>query len=378
MRASVIAAALSVTEATRASSQSARAYEDFRRQFGVERESEQDEASYLARVALFQQRREEVERHNAQPGISWEKAVNKFADYTPSEFAALLGHRPLPRHAERQQPAAAASFLQLKPKAPLEASVDWHMKLQSNISKLAKDQGGCGSCWAVASAGALETHAEAKLGKAHAISYEQLVDCTENKKECGGKGGCEGATAELALQYVKEHGVVAKADYKGYQSGGDKKCHQPSSAFLTTTGYERLPTNKMQPLLEALATHGPVVVSADASAWSAYSSGVFDGCEKDAVINHAILAMGYGKDEKLNKKFLLIRNSWGPDWGENGYIRLLRHEEEDAYCGIDHNPAAGVACKKDDGKYPATMRVCGMCGITSDSAYPTGVKFVEV
>jgi len=376
MKASVIAAALSVTEATRASTQSVSAYEDFRRQFGVERQ-EQDEASFLARAALFEQRREEVARHNAQPGISWEKAINKFADYTPSEFTALLGHRPL-RRTEEPQLAASASFLQLKPKAPLEASVDWNMKLKSNISKLAKNQGGCGSCWAVAAAGSLETHAEAKLGKAHAVSYEQIVDCTENKKECGGKGGCKGATAELALEYVKLHGVVAKADYKGYESGGDQKCHQPSSAFLTTTGYVRLPTNKMQPLLEALATHGPVVVSADASPWGAYSKGVFDGCEKDAVINHAILAMGYGKDDKENKKFLLIRNSWGPAWGENGYIRLLRHEEEDSFCGIDHKPADGVSCKNDEGKYPASMAVCGMCGITSDSAYPTGVKFTEL
>jgi len=374
MKASVLAAVLSVSDASRSSS-SMKMYEDFRRQFGVERR-EQDEVSYLARVALFEQRQAEVARHNAQPGIAWEKAINKFSDYTPEEFTVLLGHRPLRRAAE--EPAAAApsaSFLQLRPKAPLSASVDWQAKLTSNISKVAKNQGGCGSCWAVASAGALETHAEAKLGKGAAVSYEQLVSCTPNPQECGGQGGCKGATAELALEYVKEHGVVAQGEYKGYQSGGDEQCHQPSAKFLTISGYTRLPENKMQPLMEALSKDGPVVVSASASMWGAYSKGVFDGCQKDSIINHAILAMGYGKDDKLNKAFWLIRNSWGPDWGEGGYIRLLRHEEENAYCGTDHKPADGVACKNDEGKYPAEMKVCGMCGILSDSAYPTGVAF---
>jgi len=375
MKATVLAAALSASDATRVSAHSKKMYEEFRREFGVQRQ-EQDEASYLARVAFFEQRRAEVARHNAQTGISWEAAINKFADYTPSEFTALLGHRPL-RRTEEPPISASASFLQLKPKAPLAASVDWHVKLESNISKLAKNQGGCGSCWAVASAGALETHAEAKLGKAHEISYEQITACTPNPQECGGAGGCSGATAELALEYVKQHGVVAKDDYKGYQSGGDQKCHQPSTALLKTDGFVRLPTNKMQPLMEALATHGPVVVSADAGPWSSYSKGVFDGCDKDATINHAILAMGYGKDDKLNKAFWLIRNSWGEDWGEGGYIRLLRHEEENANCGIDHKPSEGVGCKNEEGKYPATMPVCGMCGILSDSAYPTGVKFVS-
>merc|ERR1712129_575737 len=128
----------------------------------------------------------------------------------------------------------------------------------------------------------------------------------------------------------------------------------------------------LQPMLEALATHGPVVVSADAGPWGSYSSGVFDSCKKDAVINHAILAMGYGTDSGLGKDYWLIRNSWGPQWGEGGYIRLLRHSEEGAFCGPDKKPLDGVGCKGG----PATLPVCGMCGILSDSAYPTGVKVV--
>jgi len=370
--AAVLAAMATISDASRTNLQSMQAYEEFRRKFGVER-THADSESYMARVLLFEKRREEVHAHNAKPGKIWVAEVNQFADYTRDEFQAMLGHRPLGRTSSSEP--KVSSFLQMKPSAPLAASVDWSVKLNNSKVADAKSQGGCGSCWAVASAGALETHA-AKLGGSSIpeVSYEQLVDCTPNPEECGGQGGCNGATAELAFQYVQEHGLVAKADYKGYQSGGDGTCHQPSSTpILTTSGFVRLPVNKLQPLMEALATQGPAVVSADASFWSAYSKGVFNDCEKDAVINHAILCMGYGKDAELDKSYWLIRNSWGSRWGERGYIRLLRHTEEDAYCGTDNRPLEGVGCKGG----LATLPVCGMCGILSDSAHPTGVKLAS-
>lgn len=70
----------------------------------------------------------------------------------------------------------------------------------------------------------------------------------------------------------------------------------------------------------------------------------------------------------------LIRNSWGPRWGEDGFIRLLRHKDGERYCGVDRHPEVGVGCKGG----PRTLPVCGMCGILSDSAYPTGVEIAKV
>jgi cathepsin L len=359
-------AALATTgEGLRAQSQSlVKAYEEFRDQFGINRPGT-DALSYDARVALFEQRREFVRKHNSMPGRSWTAAVNQFADYTDEEFQSLLGHRP-DRRSRAAEPGS--SLLEMMPAEEIAQSVDWSQTLQQ--SRSAKNQGGCGSCWAVAAAGAIEMHAEKVLGSATEVSYEELVDCVENKRECGGKGGCAGATAELAFDYIQHRGIAAKSDYKGYQSGGKEgQCKTPShGAVLKSTGFTRLPTNKLQPLLHALSTQGPVVISADASGWSAYSSGVFDGCGKDAVVNHAILAVGYGTDDSLKKDYWLIRNSWGPTWGEGGYVRLLR-ANDDKYCGVDRSPLDGVGCKGG----PATLPVCGMCGMLSDSSFPVGL-----
>ena len=73
-----------------------------------------------------------------------------------------------------------------------------HLAVAKNI----RDQGSCGSCWAVATVSVLEAHYEiysAKGGPTKSFSPQQTLECTPNPNECGGQGGCKGATVELAL-----------------------------------------------------------------------------------------------------------------------------------------------------------------------------------
>merc|ERR1719281_1777187 len=106
-----------------------------------------------------------------------------------------------------------------------------------------------------------------------------------------------------------------------------------------------------------------------------YSGGIFSGCDKDAIINHAVVAEGFGQEEQFRRqhKYFLLRNSWGSDWGENGYIRLERHSDESVYCGIDDKPLDGTGCLGG----PPKVRVCGMCGVLYDAVYPVNPSFVD-
>lgn len=201
--------------------------------------------------------------------------------------------------------------------------------------------------------------AELKTGNATQLAYQQLVDCVPNPNHCGGTGGCQGATAELAFEYVQKHGLSKDG---AYADGGSCQTAHP---VASVQGWHRLPVNEAQPLLTAVS-EGPVVISVDGSQWFGYDSGIFDGCPKDVIVNHAVLAIGFGKEE--GKKFWLIRNSWGHGWGEKGHIRIHRHEVNENYCGVDKDPKEGVGC--DGG--PAEIPVCGMCGILSDSSHPVG------
>lgn len=332
---------------------------------------------YKHRLQLFAKRRQQVEKQNSQPDKTWEAALNKFADITKEEYEAMLGYRRVEQQQRggqimRRSVDASASLLQEdgnEQDYTHSETRDWR---SLNSSSFFRDQGSCGSCWAVAATGALEMHAELKhaMMTPGKLSFQQVVDCTPNPRNCGGQGGCSGATAELALEYVKVHGITLASSYEDGEASGNCQTHHTPA--LRTTGFVRLPVNKLQPLLAAVSNDGPVVVSADASPWSLYNKGVFNGCERDATVNHAVLMVGYGHDPKAGtggRDYWLIRNSWGQGWGEDGFIRIERHSSdsgEAGHCGTDHNPKEGVACDGD----PPTLPVCGMCGILSDSSYP--------
>eukprot|EP00933_Yihiella_yeosuensis_P062430 TRINITY_DN65381_c0_g1_i1.p1 TRINITY_DN65381_c0_g1~~TRINITY_DN65381_c0_g1_i1.p1 ORF type:complete len:391 (-),score=88.21 TRINITY_DN65381_c0_g1_i1:71-1243(-) len=333
------------------------------------------------RLALFAKRHAEVLALNSRSRKSWVAKVNQFADYTDAEFKALLGHRRMSLNSggsevEEEEPT---SFLQMSTELNLARAMDWRPRL--NSSDYVKNQGDCGSCWAAATAGVLEMHAELHM-KSHPdeLSFKQLVDCVPNPQHCGGTGGCDGATAELAFAYVQKHGLLA-ADTYGGDINHNSPCQAPSlwppsASYLQVEGFERLPQNKLRPLMAAVAQKGPVVVAADATNWGPYGGGIFDSCSPDAVVNHAVVMLGYGHDKDMGLDYWLIRNSWGREWGEKGYIRVLRHstDEGDAgYCGIDKEPEQGVWCMKNNTM--KEMPVCGMCGILADSSLPKKVTF---
>eukprot|EP00448_Togula_jolla_P020852 CAMPEP_0170588940 /NCGR_PEP_ID=MMETSP0224-20130122/11095_1 /TAXON_ID=285029 /ORGANISM="Togula jolla, Strain CCCM 725" /LENGTH=392 /DNA_ID=CAMNT_0010912685 /DNA_START=69 /DNA_END=1247 /DNA_ORIENTATION=- len=343
-------------------------FEDFVSNFSVGYELSSPE--YELRKELFQRRLALIEEHNARPGMLWKAGVNHLIDRTPEEFSRLHGLRGI-RHNSAPAVALVATDVQSGPASPKE-EVSWtHLgAMQEPVS-----QGSCGSCWAMATSVMLDARHEVLAGSRRTFSAQQLVDCVPNPRECGGSGGCKGATVELALEYAMANGLkdTSAYPYEGSQgdcpsedvslSQGKWALQGRSSVVLGLSGYATLPSNQARPLMENLV-QGPVAISVAASSWMLYSSGIFDDCEKDAVVNHAVVLVGYGKDGGHN--YWNVQNSWGKSWGEEGRIRIFRHgtpEEDTDYCGTDHKPEDGIECKP----YRDSVTVCGMCGILFDS-----------
>ncbi|CAE7222789.1 CP1 [Symbiodinium natans] len=166
-------------------------------------------------------------------------------------------------------------------------------------------------------------------------------------------------------------GVLAsKTGLAESQSAGSRvrKANKKSVGLQTLGmhGWEKLPENQYLPLMRAVVQHGPVAVSVSADSWDLYLKGIFDYCGKDAIIDHAVTLIGYGKDAELGKKYWRILNSWGKNFGEDGTIRILRNDQEESWCGIDNQPELGTGCAGG----PKQVRVCGMCGILYDTARP--------
>lgn len=352
---------------------------------------EEDSVAYNHRLELYTTTKEKVEAHNALPGISWKKAINKYADWTEAEKKSQFGYKRvnLPKEVKAESLVARDT----PPKA-IAASADWTKSSAPVTGSRVKDQGNCGSCWAVSSIGALEMFNEVYNNNTASLSWGELVDCVTNPGICGGSGGCDGATAELAFAYVARNGLSTSNSYKGsghassVGSVPSSSCKPGKGGYPAGGSFVRLTENVAAELMLALSNTGPVVVSVDASTWNEYGSGIMggdaNGCgayreygqsfEKRVTVNHAVLAVGFGHDDTLGKDYWLIRNSWGPDWGEAGFIRIERTGTDDNWCGTDTDPFVGVGCKGNAAagiaRSPDSLRVCGMCGILSDSSYP--------
>jgi len=343
-----------------------------------QRSYQEGSSEYQERKSLYEQRKADAERHNSLTDRLWTAGVNKLWDWSESELQTLRGWDGSSRpegHGNARSIRPHGAFLQQSSDLP-------ESKVWDGLETFAytKNQRDCGSCWAIASSTVLEAHNEIYSGKHRVFSTQQIVDCTPNPRHCGGDGGCKGATAELAMEWVLKNGL-ADASQIPY-TAKDGTCTRGSAtkdmaaalvdtsvpammggASMGMTGWETLPKNEYEPLLRALAEKGPVAVSVAADTWFSYESGIFDNCNKDAVVDHAVTAVGYGQEN--GKTFWLIQNSWGGDWGEDGKIRLLRHVKGD-YCGMNNDPQKGVACQGETKPVP----VCGMCGVLFDSVVP--------
>ena len=86
---------------------------------------------------------------------------------------------------------------------------------------------------------------------------------------------------------------------------------------------------------EFLYENGPLDAALNANPLQTYSSGILDKSSAQCPvsgINHAVLIVGYGYDSRSNLNYWIVKNSWGKNWGENGYFRIRRGN---GTCGIN-------------------------------------------
>jgi C1A family cysteine protease len=200
-------------------------------------------------------------------------------------------------------------------------AIDW---VEKGAVTDVKDQGSCGSCWAFSTTGALEGAYQQKTGSLKEFSEQQLVDCDQVD------AGCNGGLMDQAFDWVKGNGgLCSEADYP-YTSGGghagtcSTSCSVDSASAVTK--YTDVKPKDVGALETAVAQQPVAVAIAVNSNFQMYTSGVFDG-RCGFQLNHGVLTVGYGTD--AGQDFWKVKNSWGADWGEGGYIRLVKDSSDE-------------------------------------------------
>lgn len=253
--------------------------------------------------------------------------------------------------------------------------IDW--RRQGALTPV-KNQGHCGSCWTFASAETLESRWFLKTGELQDLSEQFILDCVPNPHECGGQGGCMGGTAKLAYDALTALGGLPSEWTYPYLSGTGVagNCHgTPLASPLekphggqvakaaNVTGHVSLPSNDYDAIMHGL-TEGPLAVSVDATGWHDYEEGIFaGGNHSHPTLDHLVQLVGYASTPEGDEYFI-IRNSWTPLWGEEGFMRIKR--TADFSCGVDLQPMDGDGCKGG----PKAVKVCGESGILYDGVYP--------
>ncbi|OAY33730.1 cysteine proteinase COT44 [Manihot esculenta] len=279
------------------------------------------------RFEIFKDNLRFIDEHNSK-NRSYKVGLTRFADLTNEEYRAMfLGTKsdPKRRVIKAKNPSRRYAF---KATDELPDSVDWRKEGAVNPIK---DQGSCGSCWAFSTIAAVEGINKIVTGELISLSEQELVDCDRTYD-----AGCNGGLMDNAFQFIlKNGGIDTEQDYPYLAVDGTCDPVKVNNKAVTIDGFEDVIPFDEKALQKAVANQ-PVSVAIEASGMPLqfYQSGVFSG-ECGSALDHGVAIVGYGTDE-TGMDYWIVRNSWGRDWGENGYIRIQRNviDTYTGKCGI--------------------------------------------
>eukprot|EP00056_Hartaetosiga_gracilis_P001243 m.43551 g.43551 ORF g.43551 m.43551 type:complete len:437 (-) comp10559_c0_seq1:39-1349(-) len=333
---------------------------------------------YISDAAEVEKRKriftENINRHiqrsgtkeSLQQGHTARFGITKFSDMTEEEYSQMLGvGRYLKSAANTNghgmgllKNSSTHEGLELSAStcsniSPVDCHVavpgrtpahfDWRDDPRTVISPV-KNQGQCGGCWAFS---AVETVEAAWAIAGHnylgPLSVQQIISCDVPQSKA-----CAGGLVRFAFDYIqgeveKGKGVETDANFK-FQCINDCSTSTLPKCPITSAPYVKINSSCVCPNMDEhamtryIAKFGPLSVKVNAQPWNGYVDGImrFHCSSLNTSGDHAVQIVGYGSQSVngVPTPYWIVRNSWGADWGEKGYIRIYRGEN---VCGIANN-----------------------------------------
>jgi C1A family cysteine protease len=311
--------------------------------------------------------------------------INNSGDLTQVEYSSTLSPQKVDIDPTKS-PEIILDYTTFLRGNELPKEVDW---VAENMVSEVKDQGQCGSCWAFSATGAIESSHAIQSGTLLSLSEQQLVDCSQSY----GNNGCEGGVMNNAFKYASRNTLVPQSFYPytakasrcaidggigvdvdvdvgvdvdvdvgvdvdvdvgvdvdvdvGVDVGVDVDVDVgvDVGVGVGVLGIHDIEPNNEFLLKEAVAKQPiSVAIEADQFVFRFYRSGVIKKHHCGHNLDHGVLVVGYGVDEK-GVRYWKLKNSWGKEWGLDGYFLLERTDSR--------------------------SNSVGTCGITMMASYPT-------
>ncbi|KAI7738544.1 hypothetical protein M8C21_032892 [Ambrosia artemisiifolia] len=276
------------------------------------------------RFQIFKDNLEYIEQHNSG-SHSYKLGLNKFADLSVEEYR-LQYTMPKNINSKRKLNTVKSDRYSIRSGDVLPDSIDWRTK--GAIAAI-KDQGSCGCCWAFSTTGAVEALNQIVTGNLITLSEQELVDCDTFYSL-----GCNGGYVNHAFEFiVTSGGIYSDKDYPYIGIEGICNTSMKGKKVDSIDGYEVVPINDESALQKAVVNQ-PISVAIDSSGqnFQFYESGILNG-SCGTQLDHGVVLVGYGTEDGMD--YWIVRNSWGVEWGEQGYIRMERNIQEiEGICGI--------------------------------------------
>jgi C1A family cysteine protease len=264
--------------------------------------------SGTARARLTEDDIEALRRQGEEEGWTFTVGPNPATQY---DLDQLCGTR-VPEDWQMGVPIIAPA-----PAKSLPAEFDWR---DSSGTTPIRNQGGCGSCWAFATVGALECNIKIKGGVDVDLSEQWLVSCNQDGWGCGG-GWFAHDYHEWKADPCGGTGAVLEAYFPYEAANLPCDCPYPHSYLINDWAFIGGVDPPIASIKQAIMDFGPVSVCVYVNnAFQGYTGGVFNGCQEGGC-NHAVCLVGWD-DNQGDSGVWFMRNSWGPGWGESGYMRI--------------------------------------------------------
>lgn len=241
--------------------------------------------------------------------------------------------RNIPRSSKKSGKAKA--FLEIgSVLEDVPETFSWRNKDGKNYLDHIITQGDCGSCYSISTLRMLSARNRVRAGnpKLAPFSITFPLYCSEYNQGCGGGYGF------LESKWSEDVGLIPETCAPYSQSGtctlnpgcelGSKRYRAVNHRYVG--GFYGGSDAKL--IASELVTGGPLVMSFEPKEdFMYYQSGIYHSVpnkihQEWEQVDHAVLLIGFGQDN--GKKYWTLQNSWGTDWGEAGFFRMIRGQDD--------------------------------------------------